>query len=61
MQLRNWRESHRPQIRPIKLKKQARARLSELLLHNNVYEDHMRKWGDAQLSGRQMASQAARV
>merc|ERR1712205_286362 len=23
---------------------------------NNVYEDHMRKWGDAQLSGRQMAS-----
>merc|ERR1711906_17473 len=27
---------------------------------NNVYEDHMRKWGDAQLSGRQMASQAAR-
>merc|ERR1719243_391620 len=28
---------------------------------NNVYEDHMRKWGDAQLSGRQMASQAARV
>merc|ERR1712205_54745 len=25
---------------------------------NNVYEDHMRKWGDAQLSGRQMASQA---
>merc|ERR1711970_1390001 len=28
---------------------------------NNVYEDHMRKWGDAQLSGRQMAFQAARV
>merc|ERR1711908_264066 len=28
---------------------------------NNVYEDHMRKWGDAQPSGRQLASQAARV
>merc|ERR1711959_267216 len=28
---------------------------------NNVYDDHMRKWGDATLSGRQMASQAKRV
>merc|ERR1711881_288025 len=28
---------------------------------NNVYDDHMRKWGDAQLSGRQMAAQAKRV
>merc|ERR1711970_647548 len=28
---------------------------------NNVYEDHMRKWGDAQPSGRQLAAQAKRV
>merc|ERR1711970_7049 len=28
---------------------------------NNVYDDHMRKWGDAQPSGRQLAAQAKRV
>merc|ERR1711903_266936 len=27
---------------------------------NNVYDDHMRKWGDAQPSGRQLAAQAKR-
>merc|ERR1712185_427154 len=28
---------------------------------NNEYDDHMRKWGDAQPSGRQLAAQAKRV
>merc|ERR1712178_434529 len=28
---------------------------------NNVYDDHMRKWGDAQPSGRQLASMAKRT